>query len=240
MVQPVVIDPREITVTPVFMHIELENIPKSEASGHKVMELHEIVEVRFAGSKHYSPRFPVNEQHRRDGINVITYAERWPEQYRAFKEGNSQEAMGTPLEMLRPMGVTPEQLSLCRALRIYSIEALDALEGQAIKSLGMNANVLREAARKFLADRGDGARALDEISALKARIAELEALSTLVPLQDSTPAEIEAAIAKADASFADMSDTDIKDEIERLAGTRPRGNPSRETLENLLNGLLAA
>lgn len=238
MAQLAVIDDRDITITPVFKMIEVENIPKSETAGHAVMETKEVVEVRFAGSKLYSPIFPTDAMWQRVGNQTISYAERWPEQYRAFKEGNPQEANGTPLEMLRGYDVTPEQLSLCRALRVYSIEALDRLEGNGVKALGMHANRLREAAKSFLADRDKGKNALSEVEALKAEIAALRA--SMVPAQDSTPAYIEQAEAAADASFASMSDTDVKDEIEKITGARPRGNPSRSTLENMLTQALAA
>src|SRR3546814_17192949 len=60
------------------------------------METKEVVEVRFAGSKNYSPIFPVDAFWKREGNRVITYGERWPDQYRQFKEGNPQEANGTP------------------------------------------------------------------------------------------------------------------------------------------------
>lgn len=234
------IDPREITITPIFKFIEVENIPKSEKAGHAVMETREVVEVRFAGSKNYSPVFPVDAFWKREGNRVITYAERWPEQYRAFKEGNPQEANGTPLEMLKPYGVTPELVSLCRALRIYSIEALYHLEGQGLKALGMNSNKLKDAARQFMADKLSGESALSEIEALRAKVAELEARSTVPPAVDSTETEIERAVQQADSAFADMSDEQIKEEIAKLAGSKPRGNPSRQTLENALQELLAA
>lgn len=238
MAQLAVIDDRDITITPVFMWIELENVPQSEAQGRPVMENKEVVEVRFAGSKLYSPRFPVDAQYQRIGNQVVTYAERWPEQYAAFKAGNQQEAHGTPLEMLRTYNVTPEQLSLCRALRIYSVEALHRLEGPGIKALGVHANALREAAKAFLADRDQGRNAMDEVALLRAEIERLKA--NMVPAVDSTPADIEAAKEAADASYADMTDADIKDEIERLTKARPRGNPNRATLENMLTQALAA
>ncbi|UIJ43792.1 hypothetical protein LZK98_11885 [Sphingomonas cannabina] len=240
MTRLAIIDEHEITITPVFKYLELENIPKSEARGRKVMEMHEVVEVRFAGSKNFSPVFPAHEFCRREGNHVITYAERWAEQYRAFKDGNPQEAAGTPLEMLRDHGVTPEQLALCRALRIYSVEALHDLEGQAAKSLGIHQNVLKDAARAFMADRLSSQNALSEIEALRKRIAELESRSTAVPEKDSTPEEIERAIQAADAAYADMTDDQIKDEIAKITGSRPRGNPNRRTLEQSLSELLAA
>jgi len=240
MTQVAVIDPREITITPVFKYLEIENIPKSETAGHAVLETKEVVEVRFAGSKNYVPVFPAHGFWRREGNRTITYAERWAEQYRAFKEGNPQEAMGTPLEMLRVHGVTPEHISLCRALRIYSIEALHHLEGQALKSLGMNANHLKEAAGKFMASQMSASAAAGEIETLRARVAELEARSTLPPVDPGTPEDIERAVQEADAALAAMGDTDIKDEIKRLTGTRPAGNPSRATLEASLRELRQA
>ncbi|MGI4744964.1 MAG: hypothetical protein ACRYGI_11395 [Janthinobacterium lividum] len=239
MVALAVIDDRDITITPVFKWMDIENVPKSEAAGLAVMEPHEVVEVRFAGSKNYSPIFPTGAFWKREGNQVITYAERWPDQYRAFKEGNPQEANGTPLEMLRTYNVTPEQLSLCRALRVYSIESLNRLEGSAIKSLGMHANALRDAARAFLADRDKGATALGEVELLRAELAALRA--SMVPAVDSTPAGIEAALKAADDTFGDLSDNDLKDEIAKLNdGMRPRGNPSRATLVQSLQTLRAA
>lgn len=237
MTQVAVIDMTDVTVTPVFKIIEVENIPASEQAGRKVMETREVVEVRFAGSKNYVPVFPADGFWQREGNQVITYAERWPEQYRAFKEGNPQEAGGTPLEMLRDYGVTPEAVSLCRALRIYSIEALHALEGSGLKALGMNANALKDAARKFMAERFSATDALSEIEELKRRIAELTA--GVVPAEVATEAEVDAALAAADAAFVGTDD-ELKDAIAKLAGARPRGNPNRHTLEQIYSELVQA
>lgn len=241
MTRIVEIDERDILITPVFKVIPLENIPKSETAGYPVMENHEVVEVRFAGSKNYAPVFPAGEMWRRVGGKLVTYAEHWGEQYRAFKEGGSQEAAGTPLEMLRQFGVSPEQISVCKALRVYSIEALDKLEGDGRKALGMNGNKLKEAAARFMAERQSGASQASEIEELKRQIAELQARSTVVPVVEPTPAEVERIVQAADDAYADMTDSQIKDEIAKLNdGNRPQGNPSRKTLVSLLDGLMAA
>ena len=241
MTQLAVIDERDLQVTPVFKIIEVEDINASERAGHLVMKTREVVEVRIAGHRDVKV-FPSLATWKREGNQAITYAERWPEQYRNFKEGNPQEALGTPLEMLRPHGVTPELISLCRTLKIYSVEALHALEGERVKSLGMNANRLKDAARAFMSERQSTANALSEVEALKARIAELEAAGSRVevPTETPTPEEVDAAVAKADADFVGMSDDDIKSEIATLAGSRPRGTPTRETLENSLRELREA
>lgn len=236
-----VIDTTDLSVTPLFKIMELENVPKSEIEGRLVLETREMVEVRIAGDKNYAPCFPAHAAWRREGNRTITYAERWAEQYRAFKEGDPQEAMGTPLEMLRQYGVTPELISMCRALKIYSIEALDRLEERGVKALGMNANVLKTAASKFLAERMHGVRAVEQIAELQARIAELEARSTEVPAETPTPEQVDALVQEADAKIAAMSVGEIKDEIAKLNdGKRPAGNPSRSTLESALRELQAA
>jgi len=245
MTRMAIIDDREITVTPVFKIMEIENVPKSEKAGFPVMEVKEMVEVRFAGSKNYSPVFPAHAMWQRDpknGNRVITYAERWADQYRAFKEGNPQEAMGTPLEMLRPFGVTPEQLSLCRAVKVYSIEALDKMQSpEAVKSLGMHANKLREAAKAFLASRNSTSAAMNEIEALKAEIAALKAGgASTPPVKEPSPEEIEAAQKAADSAYTALTDEQIKAKIKKLTGAAPKGNPSRDTLERLISELEAA
>lgn len=241
MTRVVEIDDKDILITPIFKVIPLENIPKSETAGYPVMENHEVVEVRFAGSKNYAPVFPAHEMWRREGGKLITYAEHWQDQYRAFKEGAPQEAMGTPLEMLRQHGVSPEQISLCRALRVYSIEALHALEGDGRKALGMNGNKLKEAAAAFMGQRQNGASQAGEIEDLKRQIAELQARSTVPPVVEPAPAEVERIVQAADDAYADLSDTQIKDEIAKLNdGKRPQGNPSRATLVGMLEGLMAA
>lgn len=238
--QVAVIDTTDVLVTPVFKIMEIENIPKSETAGFAVMEMHEVVEVRFAGSKNYAPIFPAHAQWKREGNQTITYAEHWGDQFRAFKEGNLQEAAGTPLQMLASYGVTPEQMALCRALKIYSIEALNALEHPQSKTLGMHANTLKDAATRFMADRYQGRDATAELEALRARVAELEAGALAIPPQAS-PEEIDAAEQAADDAWAGYSDTQLKDEIAKLNdGKRPPGNPSRATLVQSLETLMAA
>jgi hypothetical protein len=232
-----VIDEREVSITPVFKVLNLENIPKSEAAGYPVREMHEVVEVRFAGTTKFSPVFPADAMYRREGHKVITYAERWADQYQAFKEGQPQEAMGTPLEILRQYGITPELISICTALKIYSVEALHRLEGAQLKTLGMNQNRLKEAAAKFMASQSAGVSTFNEIEALKAEIAALKAAAAPIPAEETPPEVIAEMVAAADANFANMDDTAIKDEIAQLTGTRPRGNPSRATLESMLRDL---
>ena len=249
------IDTTDLAVTPLFKYFTRENVNASEREGHAVMETFVGVEVRIGGSKLYSPVFPADAQWMRDGHRIITYAERWPEQYKAFMEGNQQMAAGTPLENLSGQGITPSQLSLCRALKIYSIEGLASLEGQNLRSLGMHANVLKKMATDYLNNRVSGA-SLAEIAAMQTRIADLETMiasleamaSTqskpkamiAIPEKEATPKEIDEALRKADLDFEAMADDDLKEWIAQKSGAgKPRGNPSHETLVSMAKELAA-
>lgn len=246
MADSVAIDMREITVTPVFRYDTIEDINASEREGHLVKKVRQVVEVRFAGSRNYSPVFPVDAFWERQNGRIVTYAERWADQYRAFLEGASQEASGTPLEMLHSYGIKDSQLSLCKALKIYSIEALFHLEGDALKSLQMAGNDLKDMARRYMADRSKGADAANEIAALKEQIAKLtlaqagaDPKTTEVLVPEASPAEIDAAVAASNADYEALTDAELKALIKDRTGQAPRGTPSREFLLNAARELAA-
>lgn len=238
MADSVAIDTREITITPLFRYESIEDINKSEREGHLVKKMIQVVEVRFAGSKNYSPVFPVDAMWKIENGRSMTYAERWADQYRAFIAGANQEAQGTPLEMLRTYGMSDANLSLCRALRIYSIEALYHLEGDALKGLGMVSNTLKDMARAYMADRAKSNDGVNEMAALRAELAALKA--QIIPVKEPTPAEVDALVQASDDEYAAMSNDQLKEAIAEKVGSKPRGNPSRETLVASLRELSAA
>jgi hypothetical protein len=176
---------------------------------------------------------------KRENGKTVTYAERWADQYRDFLAGADQTAAGTPLEMLKSYGMSDANLSLCRALRIYSIESLYHLEGDALKSLGMASNVLKEMARAYMADRAKGVDSAAEMESLRAELASLKA--SLIPAKETPPSEIETLVQASDAEFKAMDDDALKEWIANKTGAgRPRGNPSHETLVSMARELSAA
>lgn len=246
MAESVPIDMRDITVTPVFRYDTIEDINASEREGKLVKRVRQVVEVRFAGSRNYSPVFPVDAFWKRENGRVVTYAERWADRYREFLDGASQEAAGTPLEMLRSYGIKDSQLSLCKALKIYSIESLYHLEGDALKSLQMSGNDLKQMARSYMADRATGSDTASEIEALKAQIAALTLAqagstrqTTEVMVPESSPAEIDALLAVANADFEAMDDVELKQFIKSKTGRAPTGTPGRDWLLNSARELVA-
>lgn len=225
-------------ITPYFSYMSVLSVPDSEREGRPVYELKEMVQLRFAGDRNYSPCFEVTEMWRRVDGRVITYAERFADQYRAFVMGENQVAGGTPLEMLKPYGMTQAQISLCNALKIYSIEAI--LEMRDHKSLGMSANAIIAMAKRWRADSGkrSSRETKEDIAELKA---EIERLRQQLPANEASPDEIDAFVKAADDEYASLSDEELKDRIASLTGEgRPRGNPSRETLIQSLRELEGA
>lgn len=218
------------TITPYFMHQSLLDQVQSEIQQKPVYVMHELVQLRFAGDRYYSPVLPVDSMYRKDGLNVITYAERWAPQYRQFLQGEAQIAEGTPLDELTAYGITPAQLSLCRALKIYSIEALYHLEGSNLKSLGVHANDLKPMAKKWMEAKRNG-------DAQEVRIRELEAklAAMSIPAQEPKPEEIDQAILA--ANYEAMTEDQLRDILKEKTGKYPVGRPSHPTLVQLVKEL---
>ena len=221
------------TITPLFKHMSVLNVAQSEIQGKAVYDLKEVVELRFAGDRNYAPVFPADAQSYRIGTRVVTFAERFSDQYVAFVAGDNQRANGTALELLQDYGITPAQLSICRALKIYSIEALYNLGTNELKNLGMSANALRSMAKRYMDERTkrEISTNTDSIDALKA---EVDRLKALIPAEQTAPEEIDALVAESDELFEAITADELKDFIAGKTGEgRPRGNPSHETLVSM-------
>jgi hypothetical protein len=228
----------EHQITPYFKHLVVENVPQSEIQGKAVMETKEVVELRFAGDKNYSPVLPVDAMYRKEGHRVITYAERVSEQYAQFVRGAAQEASGTPLEKLSEYGITAAQLSLCRAVKIYNVEALYNLDGANLKSLGLHGNSLKDMAAAYMADRSKGNETARELAELRAELAALKSGNPL-PAQDPSPADMSRALEAADKELEAMDEGELKAFIKLKSGQAPRGTPSRDWLINTARELSA-
>lgn len=224
----------QMGVAPYFMHLVTEDIPQSFIQKKYVGKTVEVVQIRFPADTRFSPVFPVDAMWVRNGNSVVTYGERFADQYRAFVNGDDQVSAGTPLEMLNSFGMTPDLLSYCRTMKIYSVEALHNLEGQNLKNLGMRGNRLKEMARQYMATLAQGADTITEIEALKAEIERLKQ-TNIIPQHEFNGATLEQL-----SEFANMSDDELKEEIAKITGSRPVGRPSRETLERSLKELKEA
>ena len=115
-------------------------------------------------------------------------------------------------------------------MKVYSVEALNALEGTNLKNLGMASNKLKEMATIYMADRMKGRDTLSEIAALKAELAALKA-STVVPVEEPTLEEMQA------APYEALNDEELRMYIMDKTGTKPDGRLKRDSLLNLAKGL---
>jgi hypothetical protein len=207
-------------VIPVFKIHTQKNEAKSKDAGRPIFDDMEVVEVRFAGDRNKVSVFPAHSisgeaQDEKGDTRKITYAERWPEQYKRFKAKEQQIAEGTPVDEL-PF-LTQAKRSELKALSIYTAEALAALDGQPLKNLGQGGRELKNQAVAYLeraAGSADVTRMAAELEELRRTVAELRADKT----------------AAGDSEFASWSADQIKDWIEEKIGERPKGNPSHATL----------
>ncbi|MCC6106124.1 MULTISPECIES: hypothetical protein [Acetobacter] len=216
----------DYAVTPHFRYDTVEDIEASRREKRPVMKTIELCEMRIAGEKNYIPTVPADSIWQVHNGQPITYAERFAEQYRNFKLGNSQTGEGTPLQELVPYGITQAQLSLCRALKIYSIEAVNSLEGIHLKALGVAANELKRMAGAWIADHSSVRSERSELEELRALVEKLQSEKTTAVhvAEEAIEDKIEA------SAFAAMDDRQLKTYIKERTGQTPMGNPSRETL----------
>lgn len=208
-------------VVPFFYTKAVENPAKTKEAGRPIFEDQEFVEYRFAGNRYLNLHFPAHEMHERINGEDITHAMRWPDQYSQFKRDGVNEISGTPLEELTFL--TNAERSELKALKIYTAEALSQIDGPTIKSLGGKGYRYKEQAEAYI-NQGAGAagvaRLVEEMERMRAELAELKA----GPVADETVA----------SDFDPRTDEELKQAIADKFGQRPRGNPSRTTLLNML------
>jgi hypothetical protein len=203
---------------PFFKAVAIPDEQASKAAGRPIFRDMEVVEVRIAGDRNYTPTFPAHAMWMRvDGVEM-TYADRWPEAYARFAAGKEQVAEGTPLSEL-PFLSEADRANL-RGVKVYTAEALASLEGKQLAALGMTGREMKTQAEAYLASAGGSAKTV-------ALAAEVEALRAELMAMRTGPATI----------AVDDEKESIKAQIADLTGARPRGNPSVETLREMLSDL---
>jgi hypothetical protein len=111
----------------------------SEQAGHPVYEDQEFVEIITPGHTRSTPIEPVNAEHRA----------RWPEAYRAFKEGLEPVETGLPLAQW-PVITSPSQVLMLKGLHIHTVEQLAGVSDAALQNMGPGGRELRQKAQDYL------------------------------------------------------------------------------------------
>jgi hypothetical protein len=226
---------QDLIVPRFFVHTTPDAKATKEA-GRPMFKDMECVEIRMAANKQTVAVFPAHDTWKWDEIDgirqPITYAMRFPDQYKRFKANEAQAMSGTPLEEL-PF-LTQAKRSELKALSIYTAEALASLDGSPLKQLGMGGRELKNQAEAYLNRATDSAA----VTRLAAEVEQLRA--ALAAAQQAPASPEEAPVA---SPFNDMDDEALKEWIKDASGSRPRGNPSHETLVRMcdeINADLAA
>lgn len=194
-----------------------EAVPDKAASakeGRPIFNQREMVTIIFPADRQRSIVRPAQAEWTKVNGQVVTYADRFPEQYRRFKANEAQVVEGTPLS--EAPFLNEAQRATMRALSVYTVEQLASLQGQALKNLGPGGLTLQQQAMAYLnvaAGTANVVALAEENARLKESMADLSA-------QGADPR----------IKYVDMSDDKLKDYIRENTGQAPRGNPSRSTL----------
>lgn len=224
-----------------FENHSVLNEAQSKLQGRPIFEDMEVCRIRMGGDRQNSPVFPawaeapggiVDE----NGFAApATYAQKYAAQYKQFKAGEVQTKAGTPIEAL-PF-LTPAKIRELKGLHIYTAESLASLDGPNLKSLGQDGRSWKNQAKAYLDNAAGSAvatRLADENAFLREQLEALQKERGHVASvsADDAPAE-------RDSPFSGWDDEQIKEYIAEKAGSRPRGNPSHETLIRMAEELAA-
>lgn len=168
----------------------------------------------------------------------ITYAERFPEQYKRFMAGAGQVVSGTPLH--EAPFLTEAQRSSLRALDVYTVQQLAGLEGKPLQNLGVRGREMQQQASAYL-ERASGTAAFvnlaNENADLKAQLAALQAAEPQAINWGSIGSNQRLS---SPPQYATMTKDELREAIRthpKGTGKLPVGNPGPDTLISILEEL---
>lgn len=221
-----------------------ENPSKSVSAGRPIFDEVEMVRIRIAGDKGTDFHAPAHMKatYVREGIGDpgrrISYVERFPAEYEAFKRGISQAVTGTPIE--EAPFLTMANRAELKAVNVFTVEALAGLEKT--EKLGMQGAAWRDQARAYL-ERAKGSavdgKLIAETQNLKA---EIENLKAMLASKGAEAPEPEEAVDEVDkpGPFFGYTAKMLREFIKEKSGAGVKGNPKLETLLSMAEDLVEA
>lgn len=224
-------DNQKAALVAIFKTHSVLNEAKSKTAGRPIYDDMEICEIRTAGDRQSIKVFPAHEVSHHDETaeggsgEPITYAMRFPEQYKRFKDGTTQSQTGTPLEEC-PFLTQGKRYEL-KALNVHTAEALASLDGNPLKQLGIGGRELKNQAQAYLDTANktaDTVKLAQENELLRQQVEALR--RDLLKPVEAEPSQFDA-----------MDDEQLKAFIADKSGSRPRGQPSHATLVRMAEEL---
>jgi hypothetical protein len=217
----------DASVIPVFREHAERNEAKSAAAGRPIFDDVDIVELRYPGRRDYSVHPATAFSHWTvdplTGEQIkVTYAERFQRQYQQFKSRNTQTKSGTPLDYATFL--TEGMRASLKALNVYTIEMLAAVDGADLKNLGPGGRDMKNRAMAYLEDS-------DQRSGDTKMIAELEALRARNAAMEEDLQKLKAVVGEAE--FEDMDLDELREYIRSVTGHAPVGSLNRKSLVKL-------
>jgi hypothetical protein len=225
-------DSQKAALVAIFKTHSILNAAKTKEAGRPIYEDMEICEIRTAGDRQSIKVFPAHEVSHHDETadggsgEPVTYAMRFPEQYKRFKDGTTQSQTGTPLEEL-PFLTQGKRYEL-KALNVHTAEALASLDGNPLKQLGLGGRELKNQAQAYLDTADKTANVTKLASENESLRQQIEAMrrDLAKPVEPVEPSQFDA-----------MDDEQLKAFIADKSGSRPRGQPSHATLVRMAEEL---
>lgn len=226
-----------------FENHSVHNEAVSREKGRPVFDDMEVCRIRMGGDRLQAPVFPAwaeapgGMEDDNGFIVPCTYAEKYADQYKRFKDGKQQTQDGTPVDYL-PF-LTPAKVKELKALNIYTAESLAALDGQPLKTLGQGGREWKNQAQAYL----DNAQGSAVATKLALENEELRRLLEEARKEHSPPAaqateRVQENLGYGQTSEFDSWDDDlIKEYIKDKTGSKPKGNPNHETLVQMADEL---
>lgn len=161
-----------------FFQKDVPDVKASREAGREIRKDVDFIRIRFPGNNKtvVEERADVKSQRCPESGRWLTYAERFPEHYARYREGREYIA-GTPLDALATL--TAAQRANLRSYNVHTLEQLAAIDGPALKNLGMGARAMKDQAKAYL-DSAEGSADVMKYAAenadLKERLEAMEAL----------------------------------------------------------------
>lgn len=156
-----------------FLHPQ-QNHKKTKEQGRPIFDQVEMVSIQAPGNRKTEHVANAHSMHYDSNVGKQhTYAERFAEAYRAFKDEVEDHVAGTPITEASFLDTA--QKAEMRAAKIYTIEQLAGMADRNVRNMGMGFRTYVDQAKAYL-DTALGTTALaSEMDELRRQIAELKA-----------------------------------------------------------------